>query len=377
MKKSLLTFLIALLFLPNMAQAATFMNGEEVHLEQQISDDLYATGGILSIQQSVNGDVIAGGGRVSVDGTVSQDLMAGGGDISVSGEIGDDVRVVGGSIKIDAIIKGDLLGVGGDITLTDKSFVGGDVALGAGNIMLGGDINGDLKLAGGSVYLNSDVRGNMTLVNFEKITFGPKAKIRGSLWYRANQQIEIPQGVVMGTVEFDMIPSSQIEENLPAILAGFSVFSLLATLLFGLVMLWFCRYYVIHTADLAYDNTLKGLGVGFLVLILTPIAILILLITTIGIPIALTLLAFWLVLLYVGKVMAAILIGFKIVKINPSDGFGRLFGSFALGALIYALIGMVPVVGWVVNLIFILIALGSITLYEFEVFTQLRKKKIV
>ncbi len=377
MKKYLFTLLAALLFLPSLALAATFESGDDVYIDQKISDDLYATGGILSVQKGVNGDLIAAGGRVSIDGEVTQDLMAVGGDVSISGAVSDDVRVAGGSVKIDATIKGDLLGAGGDLSLTESSFVGGDVNIAGGNVIVNGVINGDMRIAGGSVYLNSDVKGDVTLLNFDKIKFGPKARIQGGLSYRSVQELDIPAGVVNGVVVFNSIENSQIKENMPAILAGFSIFSLLATLLFGLVMIWLCRYYVIHTADMAYDATLKSLGVGFLVLILTPISVIILLITTIGIPLALVLLSLWLALLYVGKVMAAMLIGFKIVRVSATSGFGRIFGSFALGALVFMLIGMVPVVGWVVNLIFVLIALGSITLYEFEVFVQLRKKKIV
>ena len=107
---------------------------------------------------------------------------------------------------------------------------------------------------------------------------------------------------------------------------------------------------------------------GFLVLILAPIVVIILLITTIGAPLALVTLALWLIFLYMGKVTAAMLIGYKIVKVSPKSSFARLFGGFSLGALIYSLIGMVPVVGWVINLIFVLIALGSMALYELEVF---------
>jgi len=376
MKKYLLTFFAAMLLLPSLAFAATFQSGDEVYINENVSDDLYVTGGVLSVLKDINGDLIAGGGKVNVDSAVTQDLMAGAGDLSISGEIGDDVRVVGGSVKIDATIKGDLLGAGGDISLTNDSFVGGDVILGGGNIMVGGVINGDMKLAGGSIYLNGDVKGNVALLNFEKITFGPNARVQGSLWYRASQEIEMPAGIVKGGIVFNAIPASQIQESLPAVMAGFSIFSLLATLFFGLFMIWLCRYYILHTADMAFDSTLKSLGVGFLVLILTPIAALIFLITTIGLPLAMVLVALWLILLYVGKVMAAMLIGFKLVKVSSNSGFGRIFGSFALGALIYTLIGMVPVIGWVVNLVIVLVALGGYTLYGFEVFVQLRKKKI-
>ncbi len=377
MKKYLLSFMVAVLFLPSLAQAATFESGDEVYIDTKISDDLYASGGVLSVQKGVNGDLIAAGGKVDINEEITQDLMVAGGDISVNGAIGDDVRMAGGSIRIDATIKGDLLAAGGDVSLADSSFVGGDVNMGAGNIMLGGVINGDLRLAGGSVYLNSDVKGDVTLYNFDKIKFGPSARIQGDLSYRYAKELEIPTGMVNGDVVYKNIPESQIEANMPVIFAGFSLFSLLATLFFGLFLIWLGRYYVIHVSTTAYEITLKSLGVGFLVLILTPIAALILLITTIGVPMALVLMAFWFVALYVAKVMAAILIGFKIVKVSGKSSFSRIFGSFALGALIFMLIGMVPIVGWVINLVITLIALGSLTLYESEVFVQLRKKKLI
>ena len=377
MKKLLLTFLAAVLVLPNLASAATFKHGDEVYVDQRTADDLYTTGGVLSITREVSGDLVAAGGRVSVDGKVTQDLMAGAGELTINGEIDDDVRVAGGNVRIDATIKDDLLAAGGDVSLTDSSFVGGDAHLVGGNLFMGGVINGDVKLVGNSIYLNSDIKGDLILVDFDKITFGPKAKVQGKLWYRAVQPIEIPAKMVKGGVEYKMIKTNQVEENLPAIMAGFSLFSLLATLFFGLVFLWLCRFYILHATENAYDNTLKSVGVGFLVLILSPIAVLILLITTIGIPLALALLALWMIFLYTGKVLAAMLIGFKIVKVDDKSSFPRLFGSFALGALIYTIVAMIPVVGWVVNLILVLLALGSMTLYELELFTQLRKKKIV
>jgi hypothetical protein len=377
MKKLLLTFFAALLLLPTIALAATFKSGEEVLIDQQISDDLYTSGGLLSITRDINGDLIAVGGKLEVSGKVTQDLMAGAGDLSVKGEVGDDIRAAGGSVRIDAVIKDDLLAAGGDVSLSESSFVGGDVHLAGGNIMLGGLINGDMKLAGGNIYLNSDVKGNVVLYNVDRITFGPNASIQGALAYRAPEPLDIPVGLASGGVFYEKIETSQVKENLPAVLAGFSIFSLLATLFFGLVFLWLCRYYILHAAETAYDATLKSVGVGFLVLILTPIVGIILLITTIGIPLALVTIALWVIYLYVAKVMAAMLIGFKIVKVNEKSRFGRIFGSFALGALIYTLIGMVPIVGWVVNLVFVLIALGSLTLYDFELFDQLRKKKIV
>jgi len=192
----------------------------------------------------VNGDLIAGGGRAYIDGLVTQAIMAAAGDMSITGEIGDDVRVVAGSLKVDATIKGDLMAAGGDLTLTDDSFVGEDVNMAGASLVIGGTVNGDLRAVGGTVYLNADVKGSVALVNFDRITFGPDARVQGSFWYRAEQKIDIPEGVVRGEVIFKEIPAaSQVKESLPAMLAGFSLYSLLATLFFGLLMIWIFRSY--------------------------------------------------------------------------------------------------------------------------------------
>ncbi|MBN2306697.1 hypothetical protein JXD20_01820 [Candidatus Peregrinibacteria bacterium] len=377
MKKILLTLFAALLFLPTFVQAATFQAGEEIYIDQSTSDDLYTSGGILSVTEEVSGDLIAAGGKVMLRGRITQDLTALGGNLMIDGEVDDDIRVIGGSIHINAIAKDDLMGVGGDVTLTDNTFVGGDVNLIGGSLVLGGVINGDMRLAGASIYLNADVKGDVTLLSFEKITFGPRARIQGTLTYAAEEPLKMPANLVKGGIIFKEIETSRVKENLPAIMAGFSIFSFLATLFFGLILLWLCRYYILHASEIAYDATLKTVGVGFLALILSPIMVLILLITTVGIPAALALLVLWLVFLYMAKVMAAMLIGFKLVRVTDKSKFIRMFGSFTLGAVIYTLIDMVPVVGWVINLVFVLIALGAMTLYEFELFYQLRKKKIV
>lgn len=376
MKKVLFTLFLALVLLPNAALGATFTSGENVVANEPVNDDLYITGGIVSIPADINGDLTAGGGRISVDGNVSGDVMAGGGDISVLGQIGDDVRAVGGSLRIDSAIAGDLLGAGGDITLTDRSSVGGDVNLAGGNLLVGGTINGDLKLAAGTVYLNANVAGNVSLLNCEKITFGPQAKILGTMWYRSHEEMQIPANVVTGKVTYVGIPEDQIKENMPSLVAGFSLFSYLSTLLFGLILIWIFRYSLLHTADKVNEAALRSLGVGFLVLVLTPIAALIFLITTIGLPVSMVLMALWLIFLYVGKVMAAALIGFKIIRVTENNSFGRVFGSFALGALIFYVIGMVPFAGWILNLLFVLTALGGFTLYGLEAVDHLRKKKI-
>jgi len=380
MKKIILILFAAYMFLPSLTHAATFQSGDKMYLDTVVSDDLYIAGEAVNILTNINGDLFSAAGQVILDGTVSQDSTILAGDTVIKGEISDDLRIASGTINLSAIVKGDVLAATGNLVMDSDAFIGGDLIAATSEALVGGNINGDVRLIGkrdGSLHLNGVIGGSMTIVGFEHITFGPNAKILGDLWYRSEEAIEIPNGIVNGETVFKQkLATSNIQRSMPAIMAGFSLFRFLSVLFFGLFFIWLFRYFIFHSANIAYESTLKSLGIGFLVVILIPIIILILLITTIGIPMSLVILMMWLIFLYLGKIMAAMLIGFKIIKVDQKSKFGRILGSFALGAFIYTLIGMIPIVGWMINFIFILIALGGMTSHKIEVSEHLKKKKL-
>ena len=92
---------------------------------------------------------------------------------------------------------------------------------------------------------------------------------------------------------------------------------------------------------------------------------------------ALILMALWLIALFVAKLIASLMIGMKIIPVKDKHGFLRVFGVFALGALIFMLLTLIPVIGWVLKFILVLMGLGAIALYEMGLFKGLRKKKMI
>lgn len=377
MKKRMILFLLGLFLLPGATFGATFSEEDYTYVDQQITDDFYAAGQTVEIANDVRGDAFIGAGKIGIAAGVSQDLMLGGDEILIDGEVGDDVRAAGRLINVNSTIKDDVMLAGQTVTFTPNSFVGGDLYLVAMFVDLEGEVNGDVRGAGRTVFINGPINGNLTLASVEKLRFGPEAKVNGSLWYRSSLRADIPEGVVSGEVTYMPRPVQKVERRAPGVLAGFSVFSLLATLVFGFVLLLASRFFILNTAGHAYESTLQSIGIGFLILIVTPILFIILLATVIGIPLAFILIASWLIALYVAKVTAAFLIGFKILRVSPKSTFGRVFLSFAIGALVFALIGLVPVVGWLINFIFVLIALGALTMNYVGLASNLRKKKLL
>jgi hypothetical protein len=382
MKKLFIFILLLVLIIPAVAFALNFEVGEEIHLNEIVNDDFYAAGGILTLSSNVNGDLVAAGGKIAIESRISQDLTLAGGEVIMSGEVGDDARLAGGNVTIATTIKDDLLVGGGNITLTDSGFVGGDLIIAGGNIVINGVINGSIRGGGGNIYINNVVRGDVELLGIENVKFGPNGKVLGDFRYKSpsiskHVTPKTVQGEVKYTPSRPPIDLKDVGTTFKKIIAWIFGIKILALLFVGLFFVWICRFYMTRSAETAFENPLKSLGLGLLVLIITPIAAIIALVTLIGCPLAYILMLMWLLVLFFGKLTAISIIGMKIVRIKDKSGFLKVYGAFALGVLIYVIIGLIPIIGWVLKLLLIVIGIGALTMYEKELFDMLRKKKLV
>ncbi len=381
--KKLFSFILLLfLLVPAIAFALDFEAGEEITSSVTINDDYYAIGGTIRMESDVNGDLILGGGRILVDSVISQDLMAGGGEVIIKGEVRDDARLAGGNLIINALIKDDLIAAGGNISLKENSFIGSDVTVAGGNVVIEGPINGNLQGIASNLYINSVIKGDVALMKADQLTVGPKGKVMGNLLYRSPAPSKtVNEDTVMGVIDYKptelTVTDREFKSMAAGLIAGFSVFSFLCLLLAGLVVLALFRFYMPNAVNTIYKKPLASVGLGFLILILTPVAAFVFLITGIGWPFFFILLALWLIALFFAKLIAALMIGMKLVRLTDKSRFLRVYGSFALGALIYTLLTLIPFVGWIIKFAFILMGMGGLALYETGLFKDLRNKKLV
>jgi len=104
----------------------------------------------------------------------------------------------------------------------------------------------------------------------------------------------------------------------------------------------------------------QRLGIGFLVLVATPIAALIVAITLIGLPLALISVALWLIAIYLAKIFVAAWIGEGLVH------SGTQVRSLALPLLVGLVIVFVainlPYIGGILHFLVILLGLGMVFL---------------
>lgn len=390
MKSKVVVIIVSLLVLPliftTIAFAANNQKKPKVVVlpkDEIVNKDYFAGGDSVTLSGTVNGDAYLAGGNVVVEGTVNGDLIAAGGMLDIRGKVTNDVRVAGGQIVVSAKIDKNLTVAGGSVNITDSAKIGGSVVSGAGNLSVFAPIGKGITVGAGQVTVGNTIGGDI-FGGVGQITLTPSAKVTGDLTYWSQSPAQVQPGAqILGKTTHNLPPAKAVEQVKPAKILGiftgvslaFKIISLLSTLIIGLLMLKFFPAYTQRTVDVVAQKPWASLGIGFLTAVLTPILFVILLITVVGIPIAMILLATFLILAYFTRIFVSILVGQKIFEIlGQKAGSGW---SFLLGLVIYGLITILPIIGGIVTLLIVLFGLGAVLLEEKDFYSQLRSKNLI
>ena len=381
MNKSLavsgVSLLISALIIPVVAFAAELRIGESPSFSssETIQKDLYLAGGNVTSSGKVNGDLAVGGGNILINGAVSQDLFVGGGSITIVADVGDDVRAGGGNIIINGKVGNDLV-VGGGQTSVTGAGVGGDVLWAGGMLRVDAPVGGTMQLAGGEVVINSHVRGNVSFKG-QKLTLGKEAIIDGNLDYSAQKEATIEAGaVVKGQTNFEQLktPAQGISgKGIIAILSVLFLGKFLALLVFALALgLFFNRYSSVLVGN-AVTQPLLEMGRGLIVLIVLPVVSVMLLVTLIGVPLGLLGLIAFATLLLIASPLAAIILGSVLHKwmFKPAE-YKIVWQTILLGAVVYTLLGLIPILGGIAKFVLVLLAVGSMMKIKWDVAKEWR-----
>ena len=381
----LLTF-AGLVFAPVIRGMILIPTGKDktviVAKDEVIDDDLFISGDEVIFEGTVNGDLYAVGGVVTIRGTVNGDVLAAGGNIEISGEIADDVRVAGGNIRIDEATIGDSVSVvGGNISIDDETTIGGGLVFAGGSIVSRADVGRGIVGGGGSVTLEGVVVKDAH-VGGEMLTLGSGAQVGGDLIYTSEREPRlVGEATVSGQIrEFKPeglriaqgIDREEVERFGRGIFrgmqAGFRVWSYVAALLVGVVMLATIPKHSRGVVETLEKRFLGSLGWGFVVFILAGPALLLALMTVVGIPLALIFGALYLIDLYVAKLFVGMALGRWLKKVLNQKWSKYL--SFILGLAAFYVLSALPVVGFIVGVVGRLTGLGALFGYKKELWAK-------
>jgi cytoskeletal protein CcmA (bactofilin family) len=310
----------------------------------------------------VDGDLITAAERVTITGTLRGNLYAFAKRVEITGQVTGDVIGLIESTDVDGSIEGSLYVFTSRLTLGPAARVGRDLALFANEGALAGRVVRDVFFAGERLELRGEVGRNVIARwGIERVTLLDAARISGDLdaWLNDAADLERAPGAhVAGQVRTHEAASSDrylAGYRDPAVWALHAVL-LLASFLFGL-LIHILAPGLLH-ADLSTTRQLfSTLGWGFVALLLTPIALLALALTLVGIPIALFGFFAYVTAIYLAEIVVAVWIGRLILP--PRDqsllSFARTLG---LGLVIVVIATHIPFVGVPIWSVAILLGLG-------------------
>jgi len=348
---------------------------------QVINRDYFALGELIEISGTVNGDVYAVGGQVLVDGKVNGDLLAAAGTITISGAVSQDARIGGGQIRISGNIERNLTVAGGNIDLTPSALVRGGVVAVGGNIHLDSPVRSYVKAAAGNLIVANRVDGDIQAAA-GSIHLTSTAEITGDLTYMSAKEVSLAEGAKIGGTVSRRIPPT-LPKPSPAkilgILAGMSLFlkgiSFISTLILGLLAIRFMPNYHRSAVAALAGRAWASLGIGFVAVVVAPFVFAILMATVVGIPLALIFLAAYLILLYWSRIVSISWLGdalFGLFRKKVAPGW-----AFFCGLIIYYLLTLIPLLGWLIALFVLLFGLGADLLARKEVFRAARAREIL
>ena len=108
-------------------------------------------------------------------------------------------------------------------------------------------------------------------------------------------------------------------------------------------------------------------GIGFLAMIVPPIAVVILIVTLIGIPVALTTLLLWLLTLCFAQIVVARSLGGILLK-NGRDSMGHTAVSLLLGLIFIVIVTNIPYIGGILSLLLTIIGMGALLIAAYRMF---------
>jgi hypothetical protein len=345
--------------------------GEAV-AESTIGSDRFAAGSSVEVFEPVAGNAFLTGGEVTVEAPVAGGTFAAAAHVDIQSPVGKSLYAAGGSVTVSSSVHHAAWLLGDTIDITPGASIGGPTSLAGRTVTLDGEAQGPVAIAARDVAINGRVAGDIE-VSAQRIEVGPEARIGGKLRYRSG---EVPQ----------VAPGAQIAgglEQLPARGARFGWHERTrratsesghglwfgGSFVIGALMLLIGPAFMSETSLIARREWAQSLGIGLIVLVTVPVAVLMLFITLIGIPVGLVAIAVYAAVLLLGYVCGATAVGdLALERLAPARSALLGWRILALlGALLaLAILRRVPLLGGLAVFAVFLGGVGALTQRAFR-----------
>ena len=147
------------------------------------------------------------------------------------------------------------------------------------------------------------------------------------------------------------------------------LWSIAAAFIVGIVMVVFFRQTMRDFLDFARSRPIPKAGMGFVYLVVVPVAVLILFLMIVTIPVALIATAVYVIAIYLGSILASLAVGEWVIKRFRKDQLvPSMILSLIVGIVLVKILTHIPIIGWLIALVVVCYGLGSLVnfLWQFR-----------
>jgi len=318
-------------------------------------------------QGKINGSVVTFSTSINNSGYVSGNIIAFAPEFINSGVINKSVIGFYDNMYLNnAHIKKDLNCYANSLVTNENTVINGDVNLYADDVILKGSIGGDVMAVGKSITINGTVNGNVK-IGCNELVLGKDARIKGSLFYESpNPIVKTDESKVSGIVKNEDLGfnvSNILNENsskstLSQFLSYYNTLNKISVLLIAMLLFRLLPISSLKIELFTRRNVFKCLSVGAMTMLcVIPISF-VLLMTIVGMPVAVHILSIYFDLTYIATIPTALVLGGIFVK-GQNLSFKMLTGIFIMTFLEFLPLSFFSSI---VTLVANLIGIGSIVM---------------
>ncbi len=357
--------------------------GDNILIDKPVYEDLYLFGNNITVNAPVYGDIVCAGGTIFFMDTIDQDLLVAGGKVTINGYVSDDIRCIGGELLLNNTINGDLIIGGGKITINKSATIAGALIMTGGDMVFEGQVNEnariyagqclfngraarDFEFKGESLKFNGIVDGK-SIISAQTLVLGELAVFNNQVrYYVSGAKVNFDKALKNGSADFDA--SLKFNEDKWYFLGGVSIFTLIWYIGVAILLILILQYVFGRQISIAAhginDSVWKSLGAGLLFIIGIPVLVILTMVTIIGVPLGLIVGINYLVIILIASIISSLVYGHWLAhRINVEITYKNLV-LISMGVFIFIkLISITKGIGWLLNLILISIAFGSILLH--------------
>ena len=328
-----------------------------------VDDTFVAFGRTVRIDGEVTGDLIAFAQSIEINGAVLGDIYSFGRTIEVDGRAGGGFAGFGQVIRIGDSIGQSVYGFAQSLRSSRDATIAGDLFAFGEDINVGGSIGRNATVFSSTMTISGEVKRDVTF-------HGQVATVQSSAIIGGNLDVGLPDvedlevdsaATISGETIVDVPEPGREEEEEDGILSVWNIACtalwLVTAFLSGLLLLW--AFPALRRVPLDNLNgILTSAGLGFVLVTATPVLAVVLAVTFIGLPAGLVIGAVWALSLYVSKIVVAHFLGNALLRPNQ-EGVRALLLPLLAGLVLVLIAVSLPFVGWVINLLLVIIGLGA------------------